>query len=49
MEDPRRGRSHARRRRPDHAAGVLGIISEARARDEVMHYVVNLTADASTG
>ena len=32
---------------PAHAAGVPGITSEARARDEVMNYAVNLPADAS--
>jgi len=32
---------------PSHAEGVAGIISEARAQDEVMNYAVNLPATAS--
>ena len=32
---------------PAHAAGVPGITSDARARDEVMNYAVNLPADAT--
>ena len=32
---------------PAHAAGVPGITSDARARDEVMNYAVNLPANAT--